>query len=277
MKTDFLHYTQEDNLLRISMYGEFGDRPCILYVHGFKGFKDWGFVPFAGEYFAKKGYTFIAFNFSHNGIGEDLETFSELDKFSRNTFSLEVSETLEMARLITQTDFFGNYLDSHDLGIIGHSRGGGIAILSSQASPDIAATATWASVSTFDRWDKKVRQAWKKQGYYEVKNSRTGQVLHLGMGMLTDIEKNVKKSLHVADAAKNLEKPLLLLHGSNDESVPYYEVETLNIYADPALTQMKLLPGTGHTFGAKHPFEGSTESLDLVLDHTLKFFQEKLR
>jgi dipeptidyl aminopeptidase/acylaminoacyl peptidase len=277
MKTDFHHYTPDDNLLKISMYGDFGDRPCILYVHGFKGFKDWGFVPYAGEYFAKQGMTFIAFNFSHNGIGEDLETFTEVDKFSRNTFSLEVRETLEVVRLITQTDFFGDYLVSHNLGIIGHSRGGGISLLSAQKSPDIKAVATWSSVSTFDRYDKKVRQAWKKKGYHEVKNSRTGQVFHLGLGMLADIEKNTKKSLNILEAAKNLEKPLLLLHGSNDESVPYYEVETLNIYASPPLTQMKLIPGAGHTFGAKHPFEGSTESLELVLGHTLKFFREELK
>ncbi len=277
MKTDFIHYTSEDNLLRISMYGEFGDRPCLLYVHGLKGFKDWGFVPYAGEYFAKRGMTFIAFNFSHNGVGEDLMTFTEEEKFSRNTFSLEVSEVREVVRLIMHTDFFGDYLVSHELGIIGHSRGGGIALLAASQSPDIKAAATWASVSTFDRWDKKTRQAWKKKGYHEVVNSRTGQVLHMGLGMLADVEKNSKSTLNVLEAAKNLQKPLLLLHGSDDEAVPYYEVETLNIYADTALTQMKLIPGSGHTFGAKHPFEGSNPALELLLGHTLDFFQAELR
>jgi len=39
-----------------------------VYVHGFKGFKDWGFVPYIGETFASKGFAFLTFNFSHNGI-----------------------------------------------------------------------------------------------------------------------------------------------------------------------------------------------------------------
>jgi pimeloyl-ACP methyl ester carboxylesterase len=276
MKKDFTYLTHADNLLRISVYGEVGSKPCLLYVHGFKGFKDWGFVPYAGEFFEKKGFTFVAFNFSHNGVGEDLQTFSEPDKFARNTFSLELEEAKEMSHLLNHTDHFGRHL-SGKLGMIGHSRGGGISILAAQASPAVSALVTWASVSTFERYDKKLRQTWREKGYMEVTNSRTGQVFKLHTSLLDDVEKHGKSSLNILNAARDMEKPWLILHGENDETVPYYEAETLNIYADDQRVEMRLVPEAGHTFGAKHPFDGSNPALEQLLQQSADFFQMQLK
>lgn len=63
--------------------------PVLFICHGFKGFKDWGFFPVLAEKLAEAGFVTVTFNFSMNGIGEDLENFTELEKFSLNTFSRE--------------------------------------------------------------------------------------------------------------------------------------------------------------------------------------------
>ncbi|MEM6264055.1 MAG: alpha/beta fold hydrolase [Bacteroidota bacterium] len=279
MPTNFTHTTDAGNTLNLTVYGaeKFGDQPCVVYLHGFKGFKDWGFVPYAGRYFAERGFTFVTFNFSHNGIGDDPLVISELDKFEKNTFSLEVAEAKEVYRLCAHTDFFGAYLNLHKIGVIGHSRGGGIALLSGESTPEISAVATWAAVSTYDRYDKKTRQAWHKRGHGEVVNGRTGEVYRLGMDLLEDIEKRSKNSLNILDAARRMEKPLLLLHGEKDVTVPYYEAEQLNIYAPPATTEMRLIPDTGHTFGAVHPFEQTTPQLEQLLEASSDFFDQHLR
>lgn len=275
---DFSYKSKEGESIAITLYGaeKFGQQPCVIYVHGFKGFKDWGFVPYAGRFFAKRGLNLLTFNFSHNGIGSNPTEFTEFAKFERNTFSREVYETMEVVELVTRTNFFGNDLN-HRLGIIGHSRGGGIAILAAEQMHEISAIATWASVSTFDRYDKKARQEWRKKGYKEVINSRTGQVFKMGRNMLDDIERNAKDSLNILTATKNLQKPLFILHGHKDETVPYYEAETINIYADPGSSRMRLIPNATHTFGAKHPFAGSTEELDLTLSLTADFFLKHLK
>ncbi len=277
MTRDFRYTTKKGHTLAITLYGEpsFGEHPCLLYLHGFKGFKDWGFVPYVGSYFAKRGFSFVTFNFSHNGIGPDGQTFTELEAFKNNTFSLELSETEELIHLLAHTDFFGRYLNQ-PLGLIGHSRGGGLSILTGSKSRDVKAVASWAAVSRFDRYPKADRQLWRKQGYLEVLNSRTQQVLQLGEEMLDDIEKNAKGSLNILQAAREIKKPLLILHGGSDESVPYYEAEELNIFGDPNLTRMQLIPETGHTFGASHPFAGTTPALEQVLDSTYQFFSEHL-
>jgi len=277
MLRNFNFTSKAGNDISITLYGEqhFGNGPCVLYIHGFKGFKDWGFVPHVGKSFAAQNLSFIAFNFSHNGIGEDLQTFSEEEKFTKNSLSLELVDTLELIHLIAHTDFLGKYLN-YPLGLLGHSRGGGLAVLAAEQAREVKALNTWASVSSFDRYSKPDIQTWKKQGYLEVLNSRTGQVMRMGMDMLKDVEKHAKKDLHVLNAAKRMDKPFLILHGQDDETVPYFEAEHLNIYSNPLNSTMRLIPATGHTFGAKHPFEGSTPSLDLAINFSVEFFKEYL-
>ena len=80
MSEDFILTTTQNNKLRISAFGieRINSAPCIILVHGFKGFKDWGSFPYAAKYFAKEGYFVLTFNFSHNGIGDNLTEFTEL-------------------------------------------------------------------------------------------------------------------------------------------------------------------------------------------------------
>jgi len=278
MVKHFTHQTAAQHSLEISLYGAelLGEVPCLIYVHGFKGFKDWAFVPHAGEYFANRGYTFLCFNFSHNGIGADGETFTELDKFEQNTFLLEVRELQEIIKLVAHTNQLGADLHA-PLGLIGHSRGGGIALLTAHQQPEVKALATRASVSTFERYPKETIEAWKAKGYLEVPNARTGQTFRLSLPILQEVERYGRTKLNILQAVQKLGRPLLLLHGEEDETVPAYEAEQLNIYGDPDLTTLRLIPQTGHTFGAKHPFEGSNPALDQVLEATADFFDLHLK
>ena len=141
---DVRYTTRKGHIIRMTLYGAeapFGQRPSILYCHGFKGFKDWGFVPAAGRHFAKAGFHFIAFNFSHNGLADDPEAFSAPEKFKANTHSLEVEECLELIHQICHTDLLGRPLDL-PLGLLGHSRGGGVALLAGQQSQNVKAVCT---------------------------------------------------------------------------------------------------------------------------------------
>src|SRR3989339_708969 len=116
----------------------------LVFVHGFKGFKDWGFGPYLGEYFANRGFFVITFNFSHNGIGENKTEFNELEKFAKNTFSREVRELNEIISAF-RNDFF-EVKGNTPLGLIGHSRGGAIVLLTASKRTDVDAIVTWAAI-----------------------------------------------------------------------------------------------------------------------------------
>ena len=48
--------------------GRAAPRPAVVIVHGFKGFKDWGFFPPFAERVARAGMTAVTFNMSGSGV-----------------------------------------------------------------------------------------------------------------------------------------------------------------------------------------------------------------
>jgi pimeloyl-ACP methyl ester carboxylesterase len=276
MKKDFVLITRKNEKIRITAYGydNINSSHCLIFVHGFKGFKDWGFWPFIGKYFADNGYFVITFNFSHNGIGENLMEFTELDKFAANTFSLECEEINEIINAYLSDFFRGKSISK--IGIVGHSRGGGEVLLVSSRRKEIGAVALWASVSDFNKYSERQKEEWRKNGSFEVLNTRTNQMMKLNVSLLEDLEQNKNDSLNLEKAVRNLKKPLLILHGEQDLAVPIKEAEQIYNWSDKEKTEFFKISATGHTFDITHPFEGSNPKFDFVLKKTLQFFNKNL-
>lgn len=276
MSKDFILTTAKQDTLRITAYGVENLRlsPCLIFVHGFKGFKNWGFGPYIGNYFSSKGFFVLNFNFSHNGVGESLTEFDELERFAENTFSLELEELSQLINAYFN-GFFG-LTSNKRLSLLGHSRGGGISILTAKQKPEVNSLAVWSCVSTFDRYSKRQKAVWRKKGVFEVLNSRTGQIMKLNVSLLEDLEENKKDKLNIENAMRELKKPILIVHGEQDLAVPVSEAERLYSLADKDLSELYLVPAAGHTFDIKHPFEGTNEKFDGVLEKTYQFFNQYL-
>ncbi len=276
MSKDFILTTEKQDTLRITAYGVENLRlsSCLIFVHGFKGFKDWGFGQYIGNYFSSKGFFVLSFNFSHNGIGESLTEFDDLERFAENTFSLELSELSQLINAYFN-GFFGGTSNTK-LGLLGHSRGGGISILTANQKTEVNAVAVWSSVSTFDRYSKRQKEVWRKRGVFEVLNSRTKQVMRLNLSLLDDLEENKKEKLNIEKAVRELKKSLLIVHGEQDLAVPVKEAEHLFSLADKQNSELFLVPSTGHTFDIKHPFEGTNEKFEKILEKTYQFFNQNL-
>ncbi|MEK6553293.1 MAG: alpha/beta fold hydrolase [Bacteroidota bacterium] len=276
MNKDYTYSASDGEKLRITTYLNkslfFGK--TLVFVHGFKGFKDWGFGPYLGEYFANKGFFVITFNFSHNGVGENKTEFTELEKFAKNTFSREIRELNEIISAF-RNDFF-EVKGNTPLGLIGHSRGGAIVLLTASKRNDVDAIVTWAAISKIDRYSKRQNQEWRKKGFFEILNTRTNQMMRLDIGLLDDIENNSNSSLNIGNALKNLNIPLLIAHGEQDLAVPIAEAEQLYNWSDKSRTEFYKLFSTGHTFDIVHPFNGTSEKFEKLLDKTTNFFVNHL-
>ncbi len=275
MNKEFNFQTSIGNFLSISAYGieNLNSNNCLIFVHGFKGFKDWGFYPYLGNYFSNQGYFVITFNFSHNGIGNDPSEFTELDKFAKNKVSMEISELCEIIDA-----YYDGYFGAKGIKpivLIGHSRGGAVALLSSLVNKKPACYVVWASVAKFDRYTKRQKEIWRKNGFIEVQNSRTKQMMRMNVDFLEDIEKNQIDSLNIEKAVRDLNKPLLIIHGNEDLTVPVDEGEQLYNWSDKRLTEFVKIQNTGHTFNIVHPFAGTNNKFDLVIQKTLEFIKEK--
>ncbi len=276
MNKDFVLLTGKNNQLRITAFGieNIKNAFCIIFVHGFKGFKDWGFGPYCGRFFADKSYFVLTFNFSHNGIGENSTEFTELNKFAENTISLEISELSELIDAYLN-GYFGK-TENNKIGLIGHSRGGGVSILTARNKNSINSAALWSSVTDFDRYTNRQKEEWKKRGYIEILNTRTKQKMKINKSFLEDIERNKEDILNIKKSVSEFNRPLLMIHGEQDLTIPVKEVYQLYEVSDKSKTEIFSIPHTGHTFDVQHPFNGSNPKFDLVLNKTFDFFQKNL-
>src|SRR5205085_12674265 len=96
-----------------------------------------------------------------------------------------------------------------------------------------------------------------KNGRIDVMNSRTGQVLPILRDALDDIDAHPEQ-LDVAAAATRVSVPWLIVHGTADATVPVAVAHHLAASGKPARTDLFLAEGADHTFGIKHPWQGST-------------------
>jgi len=248
---------------------------AIVICHGFKGFKDWGFFPYAAERLASQtGQPVVTFNFSMNGVGADLESFTELDKFERNTFSQEIDD-LGIVLDAAQSGELPSLAPRQRFGLLGHSRGGIAVVVTAAEDARLACLVTWNAVAYADRWSAKQRREWRRKGRLEILNSRTGQMLPLGLPLLEDTERNGER-LDVLGAASRLRVPYLVIHGTDDESVSVADGVRLAEAGPSETTRLQLIEGAGHTFGAVHPFQGTTEHLTQVVERTAAWFSENL-
>jgi len=249
---------------------------AIVLVHGFKGFKDWGFFPWIAEALAADGHAVVSFNFSWNGIGRDLENFTELEDFARNTLSRERAELRWVLNEVRRPGFLPT--PPRRVGILGHSRGGGQAILAADPSVEsdsIDALVTWASVANFDRWSEETRAQWRREGRIYVLNGRTGEQMPLNLALLEDFEAHARV-LNLEAAAERLQTPWLIVHGEADESVDGADAVKLFQAGNPARTWLHWVSGAGHTFGAEHPFRQETPALREALSQSRIHFRNHL-
>jgi dienelactone hydrolase len=257
-------------LVDVRAGGRASPRPAVVIVHGFKGFKDWGMFPPLAERLARAGYTAVAYNASGSGV-DDSGEFVWPERFGRNTFSAELADLGTVVDVLARGEL--GVPAPSALGLVGHSRGGGMAILQTARDLRVRALVTWAAISHVTRWSDPTELAgWRERGRLDVVNARTAQVLPLYLSVLEDVEANRSGSLDIEAAARAVRVPWLLIHGGADTSVSPEEADRLVAAADSGVLRSLRLGGAGHTFGAVHPWKGSTEELDTVFSETVAWF-----
>ena len=222
----------------------------LVFIHGFMGFKDWGAWNLMEKHFTDLGYGFCKFNLSHNGgTTENGIDFPDLEAFSNDTYSIQKNDVkLVMDWLETQFDQLPK------IHLIGHSRGGGIALLN---LPDarVSSAITLAGICSIARRfrDDEVISQWMKDGVRYTENQRTKQKMPHNIVQYEDFVAN-KNKLDIEKVCLNNQKPVLIIHGGSDTSVMIEEGEDLAKWTG---TELNVIAGADHVFGASHPWESS--------------------
>jgi len=255
-----------DILVDVRGGGRSSARPAVVVLHGFKGFKDWGMFPVFSERLARAGVTAVTPNLSGSGV-DDHGTFSLPERFAHNTFSAELDD---LGRVVDALVAGGlGVLPPTAVGIVGHSRGGGIAVLQTARDRRVRSLVTWAAISSVERWAPAEQHEWRARGVKDIVNARTGERLPLSTDVLDDVGRNAGGSLDILGAAARVSVPWLIVHGGADEAVSPLEGEALKGASPRDTTVLLAVEDAGHTFGAAHPWRGSTPELDRVFDASL--------
>ena len=254
--------------------------PVILFVHGFMGFKDWGPFPDICYELAGSGFAVVAVDLSLNGIGDRPGVLDRSDLLERQTFTQDLQDIQTIIQALQQGTLNANHyaLDPTKIGIIGHSRGGHLAVVVAAECTEIQSLVTWAAIADYTkRWNETMIKAWDTMGYVSITNSRTQQVFNIQKVVYSDLKSHADRLLAI-NRVGELYIPCLFIHGKEDDNVPYTEAQNLYDQCPSAEKRLIVMDQTGHTFGGTHPFEMEefpppvTELLSL----TTQWFKETL-
>lgn len=245
--------------------------PLAIFVHGFKGFKDWGAHNLIARHFAQQGFRYLKFNLSHSGVDPQKPTDdTDMKSFAANTISKEM---LDVDLIISYA--IAN-LNVDYVFLIGHSRGGGLAILQAANNPYVKGLITWSAISAFNSlWKKEQEDDWRKNGKIDVINARTKEKMPLNVTLLQDFEAN-QQQFDILANAKRINIPWLIVQGDEDINVPFEHAQKLN--GANLNSRLVKIEGANHVYGASHPFEKETLPAQLlqVCEKSLMFLNEVL-
>lgn len=238
----------------------------LIMVHGFKADRTEGgrFIELAHN-LALKGINCICMSFP--GCGDSTEDF----------FNYTLDNCLD------DIDTCVNYMvenigiDLKETGMVGYSMGGRLSCLYVKKHPEIKSVALWAAASynskpeeSFQgsRFDEMIDEA-KANGVCLRKNNFDNSTLNFSLDFLNNM-----LELKPADAIRDYEGNVLIVHGDMDDIVPLDVAHnTYNSLTTPKHKQLEIIKGANHGFGLWT--DEMHQSQELVLK-TTEYFLNKL-
>ena len=234
-------------------------RAIVLICHGFKGYKEYGFLPQLAETFAAHGLVAHRFNFSHSGMTPRVKTFERPDLFERDTWSKQIHDVDAVAQAAAEGSLPGGADSQAPMFWFGHSRGGVAVLLTAarwagQADGSHACLAGVIAAAAPHRachLPQRQVELLREQGYLDSPSSRTGQVLRIGKGWLEDYQQN-RADYDPVKAVGQIACPVLIVHGDADVTVPVQSAYDLKEAGGPD-TRLEIVERASHTFNAPNP------------------------
>lgn len=240
--------------------------PLVIIVNGHNGFYNYGMFPFMQEKLFESGISSFSFNFSHGGITGDNDYFDDLEKYEKNCMRLETED------LLCVFDNLPHRFDKYSkLILLAHSLGGVPLLFGAKEAlgrkVNIAGIILISAVKTLNFWPAGMLKEWAFAGVFYKKNNRTGQDLPQGFEFLQEIIHS-ETSWNVGQAIKSLQVPVLIIHGDCDESVPMEHGRSLFEWSRSVnpRAEFRPVPNATHTYNTKHPFEGPSAELIVMLE-----------
>ena len=237
--------------------------PIIVFLHGFKGFKDWGAFDQMAQIWTQKGFLVFKVNFSHNGTTtENPLDFEDLEAFGQNTLTKELSDTATAINFIYNKKSDLPKRNIEDIRLVGHSRGGSTAIIYASKDRRIKKVITLSAVSDLEAryFNEENQKEWQRKDVVIIENGRTNQQMPLYESFYKDFKKN-SENYSVKEATQKLNQaniPQLIIHGAKDQSVTPQDAQDIFEWSNSTTSQnqnakLALIEDADHTYNTQHP------------------------
>ncbi len=250
--------------------------PLVLFLHGFKGFKDWGPFNLVADRFANAGFAFAKLSFSHCGTTlEEPNRLVDIDAFAKDNITIQMDDLQVLFEELFDAKRNPLY-DQCDLSrvyLVGHSRGGSLALLTAREHQNrVKGVATWSAVANFeDLWSQISLFLWRMRGFFWEWDQWHHQYLPVHYQVAADYYKH-RQRLHVLTAVNEFKAPLFIAHALDDNIVP--PTMALEIAERHERTESLILHRGGHLLGMTHPWRDPhlPPALKRVVEGTCNFF-----
>lgn len=264
--------------LRVSSHVPASPRANLVFAHGLKGFKDYGFIPVLCERLARESDVAAhRFNFSHSGIGDDASTFQRADLFERDTWRTQSRDILTMMRAVRDR------APSLPVILAGHSRGGAASLLAAAECFDRsleppAAIISISAPASLNRLSVKDRDALLARGSLDMPSARTGQMLRVGRAWLQD-QLSDPDWHDLPLRCASIRCPTLITHGGADVTVLPDDARTLAGAIRDA--SHAIIDSADHVWNVTHPaqdaeFESPNPRLRELIDAIDRFLSDTI-
>lgn len=247
--------------------------PLVIVFHGFKGFRNWAFIPFISEAIAMHEFICVNPDFSENGFDDSNNFKFKQNIFADQTISSFVNDAKTLIETLNTNPEQYGIKDTWNGEIIltGHSLGGAVAIMSAKYFSNITKLILLASIAKIHRNSDRQLKVWKSKGYTEVLIKNLNKKVKLNYSYIEDKFKNFDKD-QILNDLNDFPNETLILHPTEDLIVKMEEASDLldNTHGG----ELIYVPNASHTFSVNHPMVEPSNSVIFIKDEIIRFIMK---
>jgi len=214
-----------------------GPFPAVIVCHGFKSLRKQTHIRAIAEEISAKELATLRFDFTKDP-GESSLPFPEMTV----TYELEVlDEAVKFLKAQVE-------INPEKIGMTGHSLGGLVVGWYSANNPNIAAVVPLSGVYSFEEaWRKaygeETMQEFKEKGFAQVFSQTLNRPLRINESYYQDA-----LGYDMDKVIENLVCPILVVHGTADQSVPLEHAQHFYDRARSQVKELKIIKGSDHNY-----------------------------